>query len=51
VADAIKSAGGPVLDRRTIDTHGHIKSVGAHQVAVKLHPGVTAQLTVQVTAG
>ena len=47
VADAIKSAGGPTLDRRTIDTGGHIKSVGAHPVSVKLHPGVTAQLTGQ----
>ena len=51
VADAIKSAGGPVVDRRTIDTKGHIKTVGSHPVAVKLHPGVTAQLTVQVVAG
>lgn len=51
VADAIKSAGGPVIDRRTIDTKGHIKTVGSHPVAVKLHPGVTAQLTVQVVAG
>ena len=42
VADAIKSAGGPALDRRTIDTGGHIKTVGAHPVSVKLHPGVTA---------
>lgn len=51
VADAIRSAGGPTVDRRTIDTGGHIKSIGAHPVSVKLHPGVTAQLTVQVTAG
>jgi large subunit ribosomal protein L9 len=51
VADAIKNAGGPVLDRRTIDTGGHIKTVGSHPVAVKLHPGVTAALTVRVTAG
>ena len=51
VADAIKSAGGPTLDRRTIDTKGHIKSVGAHPVSVKLHPGVTAQVTVNVVAG
>lgn len=51
VADLIKNAGGPVLDRRTIDTGGHIKTVGAHPVAVKLHPGVTVALTVRVTAG
>ena len=50
VADAITNAGGPVLDRGTIDTGGHIKTVGSHPVAVKLHPGVTAALTVRVTA-
>jgi large subunit ribosomal protein L9 len=50
VADAIKSAGGPSLDKRTIDTDGHIKTVGAHPVTVKLHPGVTASLTVRVAA-
>jgi len=51
VATAIKSAGGPVVDRRTIDTGGHIKSVGAHPVSVELHPGVTATLDVRVVAG
>jgi len=51
IADKVRSLGGPVLDRRTIDTDGHIKTVGAHKVAVKLHPGVTAQLVVRVTAG
>ena len=51
VADAIKSAGGPTIDRRTIDTGGHIKSVGAHPVSVKLHPGVTATVPVKVVAG
>lgn len=51
VAEAIRSAGGPTVDRRTIDTGGHIKTIGSHPVSVKLHPGVTAQLTVEVTAG
>ena len=51
VAAAIKSAGGPTVDRRTIDTGGHIKSVGAHPVSVKLHPGVTATVPVKVVAG
>ena len=51
VAAAIKAAGGPVLDRRTIETGGHIKTVGSHPVSVKLHPGVTADLTVQVVGG
>jgi large subunit ribosomal protein L9 len=51
VAAAIKAAGGPVLDRRTIETGGHIKTVGSHPVSVKVHPGVTAELTVQVVGG
>ena len=51
VANAIKAAGGPVLDRRVIDTRGHIKTVGPHAVSVKLHPGVTASLAVMVVAG
>jgi large subunit ribosomal protein L9 len=51
VAAAIKSAGGPTVDKRTIETGGHIKSVGAHPVSVKLHPGVTANFNLVVTAG
>ena len=51
IADKVRSVGGPPLDHRTIDTGGHIKTVGAHKVAVKLHPGVTAELFVRITAG
>lgn len=50
VANAIKAAGGPTLDKRTVDTGGHIKSVGKHPVSVKLHPGVTASFDVEVLA-
>jgi large subunit ribosomal protein L9 len=51
VAAAVKAAGGPTLDKRVIDTGGHIKTIGSHPVTVKLHPGVTAKLTVEVVAG
>jgi len=51
VAAAIKSAGGPSVDKRAIDTNGHIKTVGTHPVSVTLHPGVTAAVTVKVVAG
>jgi large subunit ribosomal protein L9 len=50
IADAVRSAGGPALDRRRIEMPGHIKSVGAYQVQVKLHPEVTAKFDVTVTA-
>lgn len=51
VAAAIRSAGGPTVDKRSIETGGHIKAVGSHPVSVKLHPGVTANLDLVVTAG
>ena len=51
LAAAIKSAGGPSVDKRSIETGGHIKSVGSHPVSVKLHPGVTAKLDLVVAAG
>jgi large subunit ribosomal protein L9 len=51
VAAAIKAAGGPTIDKRSIETGGHIKSVGSHPVSVKLHPGVTANVAVVVQAG
>ena len=51
VAAAIRSAGGPTVDKRSIETGGHIKSVGAHPVSVKLHPGVTASFDLVVQAG
>jgi large subunit ribosomal protein L9 len=50
VAEAVKSAGGPVLDRRRLEMPGHIKSVGAYQVRVKLHPEVTAKFDLTVSA-
>jgi large subunit ribosomal protein L9 len=50
VAAAIKAAGGPSVDKRTIETGGHIKSIGSHPVSVKLHPGVTANVALVVKA-
>src|ERR1700721_780340 len=39
VVAAIKKAGGPNLDKRTVQLpKAHIKSVGAHPIAVRLHP-------------
>ncbi|WP_326561836.1 50S ribosomal protein L9 [Micromonospora sp. NBC_01796] len=48
VVDAVKAAGGPVLDRRRLELPGHIKSVGAYPVRVKLHPEVTAKFDLNV---
>jgi large subunit ribosomal protein L9 len=48
VVDAVKTAGGPTLDRRRLEMPGHIKSVGSYQVRVKLHPEVTARFDLNV---
>lgn len=51
VVAAIKKAGGPNLDKRTVELpKAHIKAVGAYQVAVQLHAGVTASVPLDVVA-
>jgi len=49
IAEAVRNAGGPELDRRKIEMQSPIKTVGSHQVAVRLHPEVSAKLEVEVT--
>ncbi|MFG3442896.1 50S ribosomal protein L9 [Nonomuraea sp. NPDC047897] len=51
IADAVKAAGGPTLDRRRIEIINPIKSVGSHKISVKLHPEVSASVDVEVVAG
>ena len=48
IAAAVKAAGGPDLDWRRIEFKNPIRTVGAHQVSVRLHPDVTATLDVEV---
>ena len=50
IVDAVKAAGGPSLDRRRLELPGHIKTTGAYNVQVKLHPEVTASFPVNVVA-
>jgi len=50
VADAVKAAGGPQLDKRKIEVVGHIKAVGSFQAKVRLHPDVQALVTLEVVA-
>ena len=52
VVAAIKKAGGPNLDKRTVQLpKAHIKSVGTHPIAVRLHPDVDAAVSLNVVAG
>ena len=50
IADAVKAAGGPELDRRRIEVQGHIKSTGSYQALVRLHPEVQATVPFEVVA-
>ena len=51
VVGAIKKAGGPNLDKRTVQLpKGHIKTLGTHPISVKLHPDVDAAVSVDVVA-
>ncbi|HET8589631.1 MAG TPA: 50S ribosomal protein L9 [Nakamurella sp.] len=48
IATAVRKAGGPELDRRRIEISTPIRTIGTHQVTVRLHPEVTATLDVEV---
>ncbi|HZS22998.1 MAG TPA: 50S ribosomal protein L9 [Pseudonocardiaceae bacterium] len=51
VVDAVRAAGGPLLDKRVVDLGGHIKSAGTYQVTVRLHPDVSVTVPLKVTTG
>jgi large subunit ribosomal protein L9 len=50
VVEAVRAAGGPALDRRAVELPSQIKTVGTHQVRVRLHPEVSSELDVDVVA-
>jgi large subunit ribosomal protein L9 len=50
IAEAVREAGGPVLDRRRIEVRDPIKTLGSHQVRVRLHPEVTAWIDIDIVA-
>ena len=51
IVAAIKKAGGPNLDKRTVHLpKAHIKSVGKHAVEVRLHPSINATVAVDVVS-
>ena len=50
IVEAVRTAGGPQLDRRRLQLPSAVKSVGDYKVQVKLHPDVTATFTLTVAA-
>ena len=44
VANAIKKAGGPTVDKRSVEISKPIKTLGPHTIGVRLHDAVTAHI-------
>ena len=50
IADAVKAAGGLMIEKRAIDLPKPIKTVGKHTAKVAVHGGVVATVTLEVVA-
>ena len=50
IAAAVKSAGGPLVDKKRIQLAGHIKTLGKHEVTIDLQHDVLATVAVTVVA-
>jgi large subunit ribosomal protein L9 len=48
IATAVRSSGGPDVDKRRIEVGNPIKTLGVHEVAIRLHDEVAAKVTVNV---
>jgi large subunit ribosomal protein L9 len=50
IAEALEAQTGASVDRRKIELHEPIKSLGSHVVPIRLHSDVETDLTVEVVA-
>ena len=48
VMNAIRAAGGPLVEKRNVQISAPIKKTGSHTVAIDLHPDVVARVTIEV---
>ena len=48
IAEAVKAAGGPELDKRKIEVKQAVKSLGSYEATVRLHADVAAILKFEV---
>jgi large subunit ribosomal protein L9 len=48
IAGAVKSSGGPDVDKRRIEVGNPIKTLGVHQVSIRLHDDVSATINLNV---
>lgn len=50
VAEAIQNQLGIEVDRRKVETHGHLKTIGEHEVEVAIYRDIKAHLIVEIAA-
>ncbi len=50
IVDAVKSAGGPDIDKRRIEVGNPIKALGSHRITVRVNDEVTATVNLEVVA-
>jgi large subunit ribosomal protein L9 len=50
VVNAVKAAGGPLVDKKRVHLPGHIKTTGDHTVTIELHADVVASVPLTVAA-
>ncbi|MEV6668831.1 50S ribosomal protein L9 [Streptomyces sp. NPDC051162] len=50
IAAAIEASGGPKVDKRRVEVGSPIKTLGSHQISVRLHADVVAKLGIEVIA-
>jgi large subunit ribosomal protein L9 len=48
IVEAVRAAGGPSLDRRRLELGTPIKTTGSYKIQVKLHPEVSATISLTV---
>jgi large subunit ribosomal protein L9 len=49
VVAAVKAAGGPILDKRKVELGAPIKTLGTHQVVVRIQGDISAKVALEVT--
>jgi large subunit ribosomal protein L9 len=45
----VKAAGGPILDKRKVELGAPIKTLGTHQVVVRIQGDISAKVALEVT--
>ena len=49
-SDAVKAAGGPILDKRKVELSAPIKTLGTHEVVVRVTGDVSAKVAIEVVS-